>query len=264
MAMHTQDVTFTPLEFSRRMINAIKVSEAKIRQLVGDEADQEDRIDSRKCLRKVTDEYAEEILALWKEDFPDTFILPVVGFPSKNGIGKKKNKVAVYTHTLGDGMLLMINGLASKSPVSNNALYSFECTRGQYLHFYEIMLPDLAGSGDKCVDDEYPYQSTVQIYVNTLAKNGLDVSGIHWHNWGSELYVNDCGVFAIHHQNIGMTPEDFYEATTNALNLTIKVINQRSVGMMTNNKSTKMIKSTKQIKSNKSDPHEIHDHEFDY
>jgi hypothetical protein len=82
------------------------------------------------------DARAKKVEAIWKCAFPDATLFPVIGLPS-NAKG-----VATLTHSLCDG-LLKINGLKSKSPLSNNALYSFECTGGKWLNLYEIMLEDV-------------------------------------------------------------------------------------------------------------------------
>lgn len=162
----------------------------------------------------IDDGLAERINSLWKQAFPDSFILPVVGFPSNNG-----NKYAVFSHTLGTPPML-VNGLPSLSPLSNNALYSFECSRGKFLHLYEIMLPDIPG---KCGEP-----STVQIYVNALRDNGLDVAGLHWHFYGGVADSNDRGVLAIHHQNVGLSPEKFTKKTIAALKKAIRAIDRRT------------------------------------
>src|ERR1700722_17637855 len=68
--------------------------------------------------------------------FPDAMLFPKIGLPSNNGF-------LLLTHTDGSGNLLKINGLSSKSPLSNNAFYSAECSNGQYLNLYTIMIPDI-------------------------------------------------------------------------------------------------------------------------
>lgn len=234
-AIHHQQYDMDPREFSRRTTRALLVLVNEIKRRVGTVVP--DRIDDSTCC--INDKYARKILRLWQKDFPDAFILPVIGFPSNND-----NKVAVYSHTDGSGHLMKINGLESKSPLANNALYSFECTRDKFLHFYEIMLPDIPGKkGDP---------STVQIYVNALLNNGLDVSGLHWHFYGGVMDVNDRGTLAIHHQNVGMTPKEFSEATLDALRIAMKVIKERG---------HHSIKETKLTKSNSL---EIHDDEFNF
>ncbi|MBA3751066.1 MAG: hypothetical protein H0X03_09300 [Nitrosopumilus sp.] len=210
-AIHHQQYDMDPIEFSRRTITALLVAVQEIKNRVGDVTP--DDIDDTTC--GIDDCVAYKILRIWKRSFPDSFILPVVGFPSNNN-----NKVAVFSHTAGHDMLMRVNGLESKSPLSNNALYSFECTRDKFLHFYEIMIPDIPGE-----DGE---RSTAQIYVNALARNGLDVSGVHWHFWGGVDKDEDRGVFAVHHQNIGMTPREFSCATIRALNEVFSVISERT------------------------------------
>jgi hypothetical protein len=118
-------------------------------------------------------------------------LLPVIGLPSNN------NKLAVLTHTM-QGPPMLVNGLPVKSPLANNALYSFECENGKFLHLYEIMLSDIPG-----VDGA---RSTVQVYANALHANGLDVAGVHWHFYGGVADPRDRGVLAIHQQNVGLSP----------------------------------------------------------
>lgn len=199
-AIHHQDYGMDALVFTAKTIQALQTVVAAIKSRVG--AVIPDVIDSSTCY--ISDRLAQKINRLWQRSFPDNFILPVVGFPSNNS-----NKYAVFSHTLGDGMLMKVNGLESKSPLANNALYSFECTRGKLLHFYEIMLPDIPGRKGR--------PSLVQIYVNALRDNGLDVAGVHWHFFGGVANEKDRGVFAIHHQNVGMTPKEFSKATISAL-----------------------------------------------
>ena len=210
-AVHHQEYDMDPIEFSKRTTRALLVAVNEIKRRVG--SIKPDIIDKSTCC--IDDRLAEKILCIWKEYYADAFILPVVGFPSNNN-----NKVAVYSHTDGSGHLMRVNGLESKSPLANNALYSFECTRDKFLHFYEIMLPDIPGKNGE--------RSTAQIYVNALKDNGLDVSGVHWHFWGGVMAEQDRGVFAIHHQNIGMTPEEFSRATIAALETVMEVIAKRT------------------------------------
>jgi hypothetical protein len=78
------------------------------------------------------------------------------------------------------------------------------------------MLPDIPG---KCGE-----LSTTQIYVNALAKYGLDVNGFHFHWTGAKIYDNDHGVLAIHHTATGMDPIDFTRRTILAIKKAHKVI----------------------------------------
>jgi hypothetical protein len=210
-AIHHQEYDMSAVDFTERTIRALQTAVCAIKERVGKVCP--DDIDDTHC--GIDDELAKEIDLLWKKSFPDNFILPVVGFPSNNN-----NKYAVYSHTLGDGMLMKVNGLKSKSPMANNALYSFECTRGRFLHFYEIMLPDIPGKKGK--------PSVVQIYVNALRDNGLDVAGVHWHFWGGVANEKDRGVMAIHHQNVGLSPKQFSKKTIAALKTAIAAINDRT------------------------------------
>ena len=98
----------------------------------------------KKCY--VDDCLADKVRDYWiHRGFKDTAVLL---YPSVN------QGVAVLTHTHGDGHLLHYNGRPSKSPLSNNALYSFECIGYKckdkvYLNLYEIMIPDFPGEVEK-------------------------------------------------------------------------------------------------------------------
>lgn len=117
---------------------------------------------------------------------------------------------------MGDGNLLKINELSSKSLLSNNALFSSECSRGKFLNLYKIMLHDIPGKNGRA--------SSAEIYVNALRDNGLDVTSVHFHWWGSSLGDKDRGVTAIHHQKIGMHPIDFTQRTIDALKTAMQAI----------------------------------------
>lgn len=173
---------------------------------------------SRSCnkCRVIDDCSAEKLLKVWKRAFCDAIILPVIGYPSNSG------GVVTITHTMGDSVLLNINGLASKSPLANNALYSAECIDGHYLNLYEIMIPDIPG---KCGEE-----STAEIYVNALRDKGLNVAGVHFHWWGQHLVEGDRGIIAIHHQKIDMDPIEFARKTVKALRKVMKVIHCRANG----------------------------------
>ena len=167
---------------------------------------------SSDCL--VDDRFARKVEDIWKEAFPDASLLPVIGFPSNSG------GVGTLTHSMGDGMLLSINGLPSKSPLSNNALYSFECSKGHYLNLYEIMIPDIPGrDGD---------DSTAEIYVKLLSKYGLSVAGVHFHWWGQDLVCGNTLISAIHHQGINIDPKEFSRRTIKAIKKTMAVVERRS------------------------------------
>ncbi len=164
----------------------------------------------------VNDTVALQVEALWKESYPDATLLPVIGLPSNSG------GVLALTHTLGTGKLLKINGLPSKSPLANNALYTAECSAGVYLNLYEILIPDVPGLHGEI--------STGQVYVNTLRDNGLDVAGVHYH-WG-ENHVYEFGridknVIAVHHQSSSFDPLEFTRRTIIALDAAEEAILQR-------------------------------------
>ena len=87
------------------------------------------------------------------------------------------------------------------------------------------MIPDVPGK------DGEP--STAEIYVNALSKLGLSVAGVHFHWWGSYVFVDkeqpiDRGVTAVHHQAIGMDPIEFTNKTIIALKKALKVIERRT------------------------------------
>jgi hypothetical protein len=163
----------------------------------------------------IDDARAQRIVDIWKNyGFSDATLLPVIGFPSKaQGVG-------TLTHTTGDGMLLSINGLVSKSALSNNALQSFECSDGKYINLYEIMISDYPGKDGRI--------STVQYYINCLIKSGLSVSASHYHWTGSFMMPGATLIAAIHHQTTGdITPEFFTEATAKCLRKTLDLIEKR-------------------------------------
>jgi hypothetical protein len=148
----------------------------------------------------MTDELAQQIEQEWKMTFPDATMLPVIGSPSNN------NGVMTLTHSMGAQMpKLMINGLTSLSPLANNALFSSECSQGQYLNLYEIMIPDRPGVNGRL--------STGQMYTKSLMEWGVHVAGNHYHWNGMEPFM-----LAIHSQNIGMDPLQFAQAHISALN----------------------------------------------
>ena len=165
-----------------------------------------------KC--EMNDTIAKNNQSKWKELFPSATLLPEIGFPDKGG-----NGVMTLTHSLNTNDFSMsnltINGLESKSPLANNALFSSECSGNKYLNLYEVMLPDLPG--------ENGARSTVQIYIDTLAKSGIQVSASHYHWTG----VGSPFMLAIHSYNIGMSPNEFTELTLRALEKTINVIEKR-------------------------------------
>jgi hypothetical protein len=162
----------------------------------------------------LSDADALQVQELWKQSFPDAAVLPVIGFPSNSG------GVITLTHSMGDGQLLKINGLPSKSPLSNNALYSSEISEGQYLNLYEIMIPDYPGTAGRI--------SSAQVYINALHDVGLDVAGVHFHWNGAYMDAADKNVVAVHHQNVGLTPLEFSQRTIRALNTVMPLLHQMS------------------------------------
>jgi hypothetical protein len=119
-------------------------------------------------------------------------------------------------------MLMSINGLPSRSPLANNALYSFECSKGVYLNLYEIMLVDIPG--------KHGEPSTVEYYLHLLAKYGLSVSASHYHWLGAFMVPEATLIAAIHHQatNNKITPEEFSKRTIRAIKKTVALIEKRT------------------------------------
>jgi len=152
-------------------------------------------------------------LGLFQGIDPSAAIFPGIGLPSQN------NGVCTITHTMGPtAAKLKINGLISNSPLSNNALFSFECavlgssgsdnSTGMWLNLYEVMVADFAKTNGM--------RSAGQTYINKLFANGLDVTATHYHWTGSDLNGQNF-VIAVHHQNIGLAPADFIGKTSDAL-----------------------------------------------
>lgn len=154
----------------------------------------------------MNDQVANQIVGIWKGAFSDAALLPVIGLPSNN------KGVMTMTHTMQmPGMPppppMTINGLPTNSPLGNNALFSSEVSQGKWLNLYEIMLPDIPGSGGQ--------PSLCQKYVNALQRGGIDVAGNHYHWTGARML----GQFplAIHSQAIGMDPVEFSNKQIGAL-----------------------------------------------
>lgn len=147
----------------------------------------------------MSDATCRECERVFKGFDPNATILPGIGLPSQN------NGVCTITHGMPGAKNLKINGLESKSPLANNALFSTECTGGTTLSLYEMMLPE----GRSNVPGE---SSAAELYAKELNDSGLSVAGSHWHWWASTPYVA-----AIHHQNVGMDPVQFVKKTVAAL-----------------------------------------------
>jgi hypothetical protein len=150
------------------------------------------------------DAHCQDTLAAFKQVDPNAVILPGIGLPSQG------NGVCTITHGMPGAPKMSINGLTSNSALANNALFSSECSGGQYLNLYEMMLPD-----GRRTDGQ---RSAAQTYHNALAANGLDVSSQHVH-WSGMDVGGDPLVFAIHHQNVGLDPVDFAQRTVDALQI---------------------------------------------
>lgn len=159
----------------------------------------------------LTDDRALRIVSLWRQAFPDATPLPGIGLPSQN------NGVLTLTHTmhpeLAKASPMTIDGLPSRSPLANNALFSTEVSRGgKYLTLYEIMLPEEPGK------DGAP--STTARYTNAVARGGITVGGDHYHWKGGEMLGRFA--IAIHTQAAGMDPETFTRVTIDALRLAMQ------------------------------------------
>ena len=159
------------------------------------------------------DNAAQQILAVWKQVFPDTTILP------SNSSG-----VVTITHTLGQRM--SINGLQSKSPLANNAWYSVEYVNGKFLNLYEIMIPGVPGVNGPGSSASSSLSSS-ELYVKTLAANGLNVAGVGVNWLGATMLPKDRSVTAVHHQSASMTPLEFSRATINAIETLLRYLKHR-------------------------------------
>lgn len=168
---------------------------------------------SSECECYINDCRAKELLDKWQCSFPDAIILPKIGYPS-HSCG-----VVTITHTLclKD---VKLNGLKSKSPLTNAALYSAECSDDKYINLYEVGLPDIPG---KCGED-----STVQYFIKKLAKCHIEPSAIHTHWLGTKVYTCDHGLIYVHIQEIGLHPHEFTHKVTKALKKTVELIKCRA------------------------------------
>jgi hypothetical protein len=140
-----------------------------------------------------------QILNVFQTLDPKAAIMPGIGLPSQN------NGVCTITHVMPGMPDLKINGLTSKSPLANNALFSAECADGKILNLYEMMLPDVASPTPGGL-------SSVEAYTRDLSAAGLNVAGTHFHWWGASPYVA-----AVHHQSASVDPVTFAERTVQAL-----------------------------------------------
>lgn len=160
-------------------------------------------------MAELTRGITEQVIQLWKENFPG---FAVITMPSQDG-------VLTLTHGM-DMPLLKINNFPSKSPLSNNGLFSTEVSKDRFLTLYEVMLPDIPGP--------YGERSTADIYVKAIEKAGMDTAGVHFHWWASSVFPGkDHGVTAVHHQAIGMNPVEFSQKTIQILQQVSQVIMQR-------------------------------------
>jgi len=149
---------------------------------------------------RVNDNTCRQCETVFKNIDPQATILPGVGLPSQN------DGVCTIMHGMGRGSTnLKINGLESKSPLANKALFSTECSNGHTLNLYKMMLPEK-------LSHQPGQPSAAQQYASELNKMGLSVAGSHQH-WRS----SDPCVAAIHHQNVDMHPVEFAQKTVRAL-----------------------------------------------
>lgn len=183
--------------------------------------------DKREC--NVDAKTRRKLDALWSSVFPDAG--PLVKVPIRGG--KEDGPLPTYTlsHTLKqaegsgwtDEFVFTINGLVVRSPLGIDAFFSTECSDNQYVNLYTVILPDIPGTDGDI--------STSQFYINRLAEEGLNVSGImfKWSGAGTEPPVPG-RILNIRHQNIGLHPIDFSKRTIRALKATIRLINTRVAG----------------------------------
>lgn len=164
-------------------------------------------------MAQITDERALQLEQLWKELFPDALIIPVIGYPSiANGVMSLTHTVNTQCFKIGD---IEINGLVSKSPIMNNALFSTEVSDDKYITLYEVVLPDIPGKNGNV--------STVQYYIDNLQREGIKVAATHY-NWTG---VGDPFLLAIHSYSTTLAPECFVQKTLCVLNKTLNLINKR-------------------------------------
>jgi len=147
--------------------------------------------------------YSEAVLLTWTQVFPDAAVL----------VSSSENNPSVtITHTMVNSSILfpsmgkpMINGISWKTPLVNNALFSYECSsEGVWGNFYEIMLAEVPGVGGSL--------SATEAYTHFLHLNGIFVQGDHYH-WKGMV---PC-MYAIHSSNMGMDPVLFSMITVDAL-----------------------------------------------
>lgn len=156
----------------------------------------------RKLYCNITPQLTENVLKIWKENFPDAKVLV---WPSES------NPSVTITHTINGSKLPFptmsntINGIEWKNPLTQNALYSFECSKeGIWGNFHEIMLDEVPGVLGS--------PSAAEAYTNYIAKNDIFVQGDHYH-WKGTVP----NMYAIHIARSGMDPILFSQITNKAL-----------------------------------------------
>jgi hypothetical protein len=148
---------------------------------------------------------AKDVEAVWKKAFRDATLIPA------------SQGVMMLMHSLPISPLV-INGLKSVSPLVNQATFSSECSgqegNKRSLNFYVVRMPDLPGKNGR--------KSTVHVYLDSLAKESLNVSSVStpWH--GTSKQIKE-----IHHQNCGLSAKEFSERTIRALQAALTAIAHR-------------------------------------
>lgn len=208
LAIHHSKIGMDPKEFSEKTIAALQLAMGVVEERAQMYVHEE-----HKVFERLTDKEARDTFDVWQKYLPDSLILPGIGLPSQN------NGVLTLTHSYGNNKLLSINGLTSKSPLSNNGLYSAEKSHGKTINLYEILVPDIPGENGEL--------STAQAYIDCLEKESLQTSAIHFHWTGGTVYPQDKGVVAVHHYNIGLSPQEFSMRTIRALTLVNRIIEKR-------------------------------------
>lgn len=154
----------------------------------------------------MNDAVAKEVEAIWKKAFLDAVLIP-----------NTSQGVMMLMHSLSLSPLV-INGLKSVSPLVNQAIFSSECSGSEdnkkSLNFYVVRMPDLPGKNGR--------KSTVHVYLDSLAKESLNVSSVAtpWH--GTSKQIKE-----IHHQNCGLSAKEFSERTIRALQTALNTIAHR-------------------------------------
>ena len=120
--------------------------------------------------------------------------------------------VCTFLHKVPGMLDMTVNGVVTKTPLNNVALFSTECVSMtgadgsvQSLPYsvYEIMVPDkpaVATAHGSIV-------SQAQQYVHALGDNRVPPMAVHYHNLG--VGADGALMAAVHNQSLGMSPNDF-------------------------------------------------------